>query len=366
MLTGAKVVSNTALRWVGPFLPTLQRAFGTTTATLTGVIGVAELGGLATLYTGRHLDRGRERVMFVLGMSAVALSSVIALIGSVESFAISFALLILGVSHVTVAGHAWIGHRIPYARRARAIGLFETSWAIALLAGAPILAVLIRIFGWRGPYVALAIGAALAVLGVLMRVTAGAPTAEQHGASGVLGRRAWLAIATSAAIAATGLGVFIVSGTWLDERHGVSTAGLGLIAAGFGAVELGASSTVALIADRVGVRRSVAAGLCLAIIGAAVMALSGDSLALAIGGLACFLAGFEYAFVSSLTLVTEAAPLGRGRAIGISNAMGTLARASAIACSGQLYERIGFNACLTMGVTTATIALALTSISAQD
>ena len=34
-LTGAKVVSNTALRWVGPFLPTLERAFSTTTGTLT-------------------------------------------------------------------------------------------------------------------------------------------------------------------------------------------------------------------------------------------------------------------------------------------------------------------------------------------
>ena len=38
VLTGAKSIANTALRWVGPFLPTLERAFGTTTGTLTGIM----------------------------------------------------------------------------------------------------------------------------------------------------------------------------------------------------------------------------------------------------------------------------------------------------------------------------------------
>ena len=46
VLTGAKTVSNTALRWIGVFLPTLERAFGTSTGTLTSIMGVAELGGL--------------------------------------------------------------------------------------------------------------------------------------------------------------------------------------------------------------------------------------------------------------------------------------------------------------------------------
>ena len=156
-LTAAKTVSNTALRWVGPFLPTLERAFGAGTGTLTGIMGVAELGGLSTLATGRTLDRGHERRMFVLGLVAVAVSSVIALVGSVAAFAVSFGVLIIGVANLTVAGHAWIGHRVAVRRRGRAIGFFETSWALALLAGAPVLAWLIGRFGWRGPYVALAI-----------------------------------------------------------------------------------------------------------------------------------------------------------------------------------------------------------------
>jgi MFS transporter, DHA1 family, inner membrane transport protein len=139
----------------------------------------------------------------------------------------------------------------------------------------------------------------------------------------------------------------------------VSTAGLGLIAAGFGAVELASSSAVALIADRHGARRSVIAGLLLVGAGVAGMAFSGQSRTVAVIGLLVFLAGFEYAFVASLTLVTEAAPEARGRAIGISNSFGTIARAGAVVASGQLYEAFGMTGSLVLAIVTATIALAL-------
>ena len=67
-LTAAKTVSNTALRWVGPFLPTLERAFATSTGTLTGIMGVAELGGLSTTLTGPALDRGHERSVIAISL----------------------------------------------------------------------------------------------------------------------------------------------------------------------------------------------------------------------------------------------------------------------------------------------------------
>ena len=76
VLTAAKCAANTALRWVGPFLPTLERAFGTTTATLTGIMGVAELGGLTTGATGPFLDRGHERIMLgTLARSAAVVTA---------------------------------------------------------------------------------------------------------------------------------------------------------------------------------------------------------------------------------------------------------------------------------------------------
>lgn len=363
VLTGAKVVSNTALRWVGPFLPTLERAFDTTTGTLTGVMGVAELGGLTTMATGSSLDRGHERRVFLAGMFAVVASSLIALGGSVTTFAIGFVVLVMGVSNLTVAGHAWIGHRVPFAARGRAIGTFETSWAISLLVGAPALALLIRWFGWRGPYVALAIGAVVAIVVVRLLVSPhppGAPTPIERPPVAPLPRSAWPPMIASAFAAAAGLGTFVVSGAWLDDAHGVSTGGLGLIAAMFGGIELVASSGVALVADRIGTRRSVVAGLLTLGVGAVVMFASTDSRNLAVIGLIVFLAGFEYAFVSSLTLVTEAAPDARGRAIGIGNAMGTVARSAAVIASGQLYEAFGMSGSLVLALGAGAISLTMT------
>ena len=314
-LTGAKVVSNTALRWIGPFLPTLERAFGTTTGTLTTIMGAAELGGLTTAATGPQFDRGHERRVFVLGLVAIAAGSVVALGGTTWTFGIGMVLLIVGIANHTSAGHAWIGHRIPFASRSRAIGVYETGWAFSLLLGAPLIALLIDRFGWRGPYVALAIALSLTALVVMWRVDPGGPgTRPDAGAAGMarLPASAWPPMLASACTAVAGIGVFVVSGAWLDDDYGVSTSGLGAIAAMFGAVELVSSGSVAGFADRIGVRRSVLAGLTVLLAGLAVMAVAGDSRAVAVLGLCVFLGGFEYGYVSSLTLVTEAAPEARG------------------------------------------------------
>lgn len=364
-LTGAKVVSNTALRWVGPFLPTLERAFGASTGTLTGIMGAAELGGLSTSATGPHLDRGRERVVFVAGLGLISAGCLVSLGGTTWTFAIGFVMLVVGVSNHTAAGHAWIGHRIPFRNRSRALGVFETSWAIALLVGAPVIAVLIDWFGWRGPYVALAIGLAAAAAVVALRVdsTGVAPDAANGtGARQRLPASAWAPMLASACTAMAGIGIFVVSGAWLDDDYGVSTAGLGLIAALFGAVELISSLAVAGYADRLGARRSVLGGLVVLVGGLGVMGTAGASQTVAVVGLAVFLTGFEYGFVSSLTLVTEAAPLARGKAIGTSNALGTVARSTSLILSGQLYEAFGIAGSMTMAACAAVAAAALTVV----
>lgn len=360
VLTGAKWASNTALRFPSVFLPNLERAFGTTTGTLTTAMGVGELAGLTTLLTGPRLDRGHERTVVVAGLCGVVGAMLIAVGGSTASFAAGYAVLVVGVANITVAGHAWIAHRFEFARRGRALGVFEVSWALALLLGAPAVAILIHQLGWRAPFLALAGLAALAVVAVIRLVTP-SPAVGAHVEHGSpLDRRVVAPLVAAAAIAATGLGLFVVAGAWLDDRHGVSTGGLGAIAAAYGAVELGASSTVALASDRIGAKRSVAAGVLVLLGGCGLVAASADSRALAIAGLLVFLAGFEYAFVSSLTLITEAAPNARGRTIALSNAVSTLARSGSVVLSGRLYEAHGIGGSLTWVAATASVALILT------
>ena len=361
-LTAAKATSNAALRWVGAFLPTLERAFGTTTGTLTGIIGSAELAGLSTAAAGRALDRGRHRLIFVGGLLLVTASSVVALGGSVATFAIAMVLLIIGVTNLTVSGLAYIGDNVPYARRGRAIGIYEMSWAISLLIGAPILAWLIDRWGWRAAYLALAVlttaGAILALRTMEARPD---PSIVHHHTSAErrrLPRSAWSPIVASAAMAAAGISVFVVVGAWMEDAHGMSVGGLGAVATAMGAIELISSSSVALISDRLGVARSVAGGGTLLAAGLTVITIGQGSTVGAILGLLILVAGFEYGFVSSLSLLSEAAPSARGTALAIGNAAGTLSRATAVILSGQLYERFGISGTAGFSAVAVTIALA--------
>ena len=374
-LTAAKTVTNVALRWIPPFLPTLERAFGATTTQLTTVLGVGEAAGLSTIFVGRHLDRGRERAVMIGSLGLVGASAVLALAGTVATFAVSFFILVLGVANLTVAGQAWISHRVDYRWRARSMGLYETSWAVALLAGAPIVAVLINVFGWRGPFVAIAIACVLAALLVAatLPVHVPVPTLDHVDPASVyradarpptaITLRAWLVMIGSAATAMAGLSVFVISGSWLNDAFGVSTGGIGAVAMLFGVTELVASVGSAIFADRVGKLRSTLGGLIGLMIGLAVMVSADDRLWMGIAGLVVFLLGFELAFVVSLSLVSESMPDARGSTLAVGNAVGTVARASGVVASGWLYGIYGISGTASLSGVAAIAAVASLLIS---
>ena len=363
-LTGAKAVINTALRWLPFFLPTLAEAFSTTTVRLTTILGVGETAGLSTLLIGRQLDGGRERRIMVGALALAAVSYAGALVGNLWIFAVSYVTLIVAASAFTVSGHAFLSRRVPFQRRARTIGVFETSWASALLVGAPLIAVLINLFGWRAPF------AVLSALLALMAFTVGrsrdgsvpladatAPVVRQP-----LTLDAWILIGASAAIATTGLTTIVIAGTWLNDVLGVSTGGVGLVAMAFGAAEFAASSSSAAIADRAGPIQSTRVALSIAVVGLLVMSQAGTSLAIGALGLLIFFLGFEFSIVTSFSIVSEAMPHARGRALAANSAVGTAARGVGIMISGVTYESFGIKGPITISVSAAAIGVALLTI----
>ncbi|MDH3299319.1 MAG: MFS transporter [Acidimicrobiia bacterium] len=366
-LTASKATTNSCFRWVAFFLPTLSAAFGATTAQLTAVLGVGEMAGLSSLAIGRHLDRGRERVVLLAALALTAAGSLLALVGSFGAFAVAYFGIMLGVSFVTVGGHTYLSRRVRYARRARAIGLFETSWALALLIGAPTAALLIGWFGWRGPFVFFAFASALMLAVLFMARDDSVVLDDVHDAS--VSRRitasAWLLIASSAAIAITGLTTVVIAGTWLDEVLGVSTGGVGLVAMAFGGAELMASSSSAAVADRAGPKRATQVALVVTLLGLLVMTRAGTSLVVGALGLFLFFIGFEFSIVTSFSFVSEALPAARGRVLAVNNAIGTLLRGVGVAMSGVLYERFGINGPVALSATTAVTAFLLLAVAGR-
>jgi DHA1 family inner membrane transport protein len=83
-------------------------------------------------------------------------------------------------------------------------------------------------------------------------------------------------------------------------------------------------------------------------------------------GLTVFLTGFEFAFVSSLSLVSEAAPASRGKALGVSNSIGTLARSAGVLLSGLLYDSVGMGGSLLLSSGAATLAGSLVLVTRTE
>lgn len=366
-LTAAKAVANVGARWVPFFLPTLATALSATTRQLTAVLGLAEMAGLGVLTMGRHLDRGRERLAIVASMGLVALGASLSLAGRVEVFAAGHFITLVGVALCTVAGHTWLSRRVVFTRRARAIGLFEISWALALLIGAPVAALLIGWVGWRGPFAAVA--AAAAVLAVILALDRDdppvLPDATALDRSQRIDRGAWVTIAASATIGVTGLTTIVIAGTWLDEALGVSTGGVGLVAMAFGAAELMASSGSAAVADRIGPNRATRIALVVAATGLVVMTRAGDSLPIGASGLFLFFVGFEFAIVTSFSIVSEAMPSARGRVLATNVAVGTLFRGAGVMSSGTLYEAFGIGGPAGLSLLAAGSAVALLTVAAS-
>ena len=358
-LTGAKAVANTSLRWIPFFLPTLALAFDARTALLAAVLGIAEASGLATLVAGRWLDAARERFVIIVALVSISLASVIALIGSVPAFAVMAIILGAAAGYVTVGGHAWISARVPFDRRARFIGIYEISWAMALLIGAPIVAGLIGLFGWRGPFVAAAIASLIAAVAVgSIKDGERVEAPKVRAALARLGSDVWIVIGAAAGTSMAGLTTIVVAGTWLDEELGVSTAGVGLVAMLFGAAELLASTSSSAFADRVGKRRSMQVSVTGVLVGLGIISVAGSSLLIGVIGLVVFFVGFEYSIVTSFSLVSEALPEARGRAIGVGSAISTLARGIGVFAAGFLYEAFGIVGPATLSAAAAVVSLA--------
>jgi len=346
-LTAGKAMANTSLRWIPFFLPTLVIAFSAETSQLTLLLGLAELSGLSTLIAGRWLDARRERLVIITALCAIAAASIIALAGHVAAFFVMAVLL----------GAA-------FASRARFIGIYEMSWASALLIGAPIVAVLIDRMGWRAPFIVLAACALLAAYGVSTiddgELAAHLPqtvtdTVDTPPTS--LGLDVWVVIGASAMTGMFGLATIVVAGTWLEEELGVSTGGVGLVAMAFGLAELTGSSCSSAFADELGKRRSMQASVMCALVGIAVISLAGQSLLMGAAGLLVFFLGFEYSIVTSFSLISEALPQARGKAIGVGSAIGTLGRGIGVIAAGFLYEAFGIRGPAALSAVTAFAAL---------
>jgi predicted MFS family arabinose efflux permease len=271
-----------------------------------------------------------------------------------------FALFGLGKPLFDISGQAFIADRVPYGRRGRYIALFETTWALALLGGAPAAGWLISHLGWRAPFWAVAALALVALAALPWAMDGDVPQAAGTRVARLrLTRSAALIVAAVFALMFAAEVSFVVFGAWLEDRFGLSLVALGGAATAIAVAELAGEGASFALTDRLGPRRSVSLGLVVCIAAFAALGPASRSLG---GGLAVMVVaffGFEFAIVSALPLATEVAPEGRARFLALLVVALSASRALAGVAGPALFSWGGFAANSTVSAVAGGLAMVM-------
>lgn len=357
---GARATSNTAYRLVYPFLPVFARAFGVDLETMSLALSARSASGALGPLLAPFTDRHGRRFGLSLGLGLFAAGAGLAFAGpQFLIFTVALVLMTMGKYVIDPSILAHLSDIVPYEKRGRALALTELSWSLAFILGVPAAGFLIARFGWRSPFLALAVlglagliivralpsGGALAVVGRGEGDTAPAGGAG-HRASYKAVFRSPAALSGIAMILAVSMSnelVNFVFGVWLEDSFGLKLAALGATAAVIGVAEFGGEGLVVATVDRLGKTRALMIGLAANAAAALVLPLAGRTMGTALAGLALFYLTFEYTVVSMLPVMSEILPQARATLLAFYAASFSVGRAFGSLVSPALYG-LGFTA----------------------
>jgi predicted MFS family arabinose efflux permease len=313
-----RLVLNTARRFAYPFAPALSRGLGVSLTAVTSLIAVNQMTSLLGAVVGPLSDRVGYRTMMVAGIALLGVGMLAAAAFPVYALVLLALLLAgLGKSIFDPAVQAWTGSRVPYRRRALVIGILETSWSASTLIGIPLVSVLMDLYGWRAPFLAMGVAGCLGAVVLFFIMPKAIHSAQPAGSlSDYIGAFRQLA-ASKPALGALGYAVFIsaandnlfvVYGAWLEKDFGLSILALGMGTGVIGVAELLGEGITAAASDRVGLKRAVFIGLSLCSLSYFALPWLDGSLTAAMTGLAILFFTFEFTVVTSLSLCTELLP----------------------------------------------------------
>ena len=277
-------------------------------------------------------------IIFILGMAIVVLW---------PTYASFFLALLLGGSAKIIfdpSMQAYLGDRVGYDRRGRAIAITEFGWSGAAIIGIPIVGWVIAFFGWVAPFTLLGILGILAVF-VIWRIISGQSTTQ---AQQIPLRKALRTIlAHPAAIPALGVVVLLtmgneaitlIYGVWMEDAFALQVIALGSTSIIIGLGELSGEGLVATFTDRLGKRRAVSIGIVLIAIACVSLPFLGRGFIGALVGLFFFFITFEFTFVSIFPIMTEIVPTARATLSASTFAAAALGRAIGALVSPTLFN----------------------------
>ncbi len=363
-----RIAGDTANQMFSPFLGVIAAGIGITNQQLGLLVSLRSAFGLAGPFLGELADRHGHLRLARVGIVMMAASLLmLAASNSLVTAALAMAPMGLALGLINPALQAYVSANASHRNRARGMGIFEYSWALAGIIGLPLLGWLISAFGWRVALTTLAVLILLAMLG--MRSLSPAPVqaaAQSHAAPGLRASLTlWSGICAVGLTFYASLNAMIIHGVWLAEAFAFTPGTLGLLAIALGLADLSGSGFVSLAADRIGPRRVVLAAGLLSV-GAYLLPHLGTGLALAIGALFLMRMLMQASFVALLTILSEQLPARRARVLAFAAASGQVGMAVAGASGPWLYGRLGMPGVGTVSAAAALAAFVLVLIFMKE
>jgi DHA1 family inner membrane transport protein len=341
---GIRTVINTLHRMVYPFLAVLARGVGVDLITMSYALTARSLVGTVGPFAATVADRRGRKFGMLFGIGLFTFGTAVVVFWPVfPALVISIILSTLGKYIFDPSMQAYLGDRIPYARRGRTIAVTEFGWSLAFILGIPLMGFLIARSGWMAPFPLMAVLGVLIFAGLFwMLPRDGQPAADNPTFSANF--RTVLTFAPALAGLAVGLFasaanevVNLIFGVWLEDSFGLQIAALGAASAVIGLSELCGEGLVAAFVDRLGKPRAIGLGLAANCLAAMALYFIGRTEAGALVGLFFFYITFEFTLVSVIPLMTEVLPSARATLMAFNVASLSLGRALGDLLGPRLY-----------------------------
>lgn len=311
-----RVLFNSIYRMIYPFLAVFARALGVDLNTLALILTACSVVGAVSPLIAIFADARGRRAGMLMGSAFFAGSLItVTIYPTIWGLALAICISALGKFVFDPAMQAFLGDTVPLSQRGRVIAFTELSWSLAFIAGVPFWGWLIARSDWLMPFRFAALLGALVfmLLWRLLPHTNGAVlTGLRDGLRHVFTSVPALAgLSIGLWISAANEMVNLVFGVWLEDTLGLQLAALSAAATVIGLSELSGEGLVALLTDRLGIKRAISLGILANMLAAVLLLQIGQSTAGALLGLFLFYLSFEFTLVSLIPMMIEILPQAR-------------------------------------------------------
>jgi DHA1 family inner membrane transport protein len=344
-----RLVLNTALRMIYPFLSVFARGLGVEIGVVSGLVANRSLAGAVSPFIFLFIEpRGRKFGM-LLGLGLFVLSmGIVALRPSLTTFGIALVFSWVGKAIFDPSLTSYVADHVSYEKRGTAIGILEFAWSLAFIIGVPAAGFLIARSTWSAPFGALAVLGLIAFIFVLFTLTDSAKPV--YHVDGIFGNAKQI-LTTPSVLIAFSIGLLVTAanevvnlmfGVWLEDSFRLQIAALAGASAIIGLSELGGEGFVALFLDRVGKVRAAGYAIVANCLAALLLPIIGRTQLGALTGLFLFYITFEFTIVGIIPLMTEMMPKARATTLSFASAAQSIGRAAGALLAPSLYA-LGFS-----------------------